>query len=897
VEVVRFALLGLGTGAVYSLLAQGLVLVYRGSGLLNFAQGAMAMVGAFAYYEATVLHGLPTGVALVIALALCGVLGAVLHLLILRPMSRTSPLSRVIATLGVTIVLQATAFLRYGHDPLMVSSLLPTGTVHVFSQSLPLGEDRLWILGISALLTLGLTVAYRVTAFGRVTTAVAENQVLAASLGYSPDVIAACNWALGSVLAGLAGVLIAPIIFLEPTTLVLLILPAMSAALLGQFASFPMTFGVALVLGMASSEVGRYIPQPGWASAAPFIVVIVVLLTRGQVIPLRSFVLDRLPPVGDGRVRLRLVAALYAAASAVILSLGPDYATPLITTLAIAIICLSVVVITGYAGQLSLAQAVLAGIGALVAARLSSDGGLPFPAVLLLGALAAAVCGGIVGLPALRTRGVTLAIATLGLGGALVAVVLNNASYTGGQQGIPLPKLDVLGWSIDPLLHSSRYAFVTMTVLLLLCIGVANLRRGVVGRRLLAVRANERASAALGLPAGHLKAYAFSLSAGIAGAGGVLLAFAQPYVQFGTSESFTVFTSILLVAVTVVGGVGLVGGSVLGATLVAGGIVSQLLHNWTSVNDYLPLMGGIVLVVVLRFEPGGLFLANRRLMMSLAGALRLPRSSGARSAPTYGDAVGVAIEARALVVRDLSVSFGGVHAVRGVDLSVLPGEIHGLIGPNGAGKTTLIDAITGFVAASSGLIRLGSVQLEGKSARKRAIAGISRSFQSLELFDELTVLENLAVASERLHPVRYLTDLIRPGQLTLQPVAREALRDFELEQLIDRKPSEISFGQRKTVAIARAVAAGPSILLLDEPAAGLDDHEAAELATLIVRIAREWQIGVLLVEHKVDMITAISDRITVLENGAVLATGDARSVLDEPAVIDAYLGTAAVGSV
>ena len=251
-EIIRFALLGLATGAIYAVLAQGLVLVYRGSGLLNFAQGAMAMVGAYVYYELAVKANLPLVLALVGAVVFCGLLGALIHLVLLGPMHRSSPLSRVIVTLGLLVVFQSLALILWGVNPRAVPSLLPTTTVHVFSHQLPLGEDRIFIFLIGAALTAGLWWFYRASAFGRVTTAVAENQVIAASLGHSPDLIAAANWALGSALAAVAGVLIAPILFLEPTTIPLLVLPAMAAALLGQFASFPLTFLMAMVIGSRS---------------------------------------------------------------------------------------------------------------------------------------------------------------------------------------------------------------------------------------------------------------------------------------------------------------------------------------------------------------------------------------------------------------------------------------------------------------------------------------------------------------------------------------------------------------------------------------------------------------------------------------------------------------------
>jgi ABC-type branched-subunit amino acid transport system ATPase component/ABC-type branched-subunit amino acid transport system permease subunit len=893
-EIVLFMLLGIGTGGVYAMLAQGITLIYRGSGLLNFAQGALAMVGAFAYYECTTEDGLSPWVGLIVALVLCATIGALIHLVVLRRMKHSSPLSRVIATLGITIVLQSAAYLRYGYEPHAVNSIIPTRTVHIFSNRLGIGLNVIGILVIGLVLTLVLTVAYRKTSFGRVTTAVAEKQRIAASLGHSPDLIASVNWALGGLLAGLGGVLVAPILFLEPSQLVLLVLPAMSAALLGGFASFPITFIVSVGLGVAQSLIGRYVSHPDWSSAAPFIVVVLILIVRGQVLPLRSDVLDRLPAVGSGRVRYSLVAVLFAVGSYLTLSAGPDWANAMTTTLSLAIVCMSIVVITGYAGQLSLAQSVIAGIGALVAAK--ADAHVPFILALLIGAGAAAGAGALIGIPALRTRGVTLAIATLGLGSALIALVLTNTSFSGGLGGIAVRSPRLFGWSIDPLFNANRYSFVVLTVLVLVGLGISNLRRGATGRQLLALRSNERAAASIGLPSSTLKAYAFVLSAFIAGIGGVLLAFAQPTVIFnGTTDDFSIFASILIMAMTVAGGVGFVGGAIIGSLLIAGGIISQLLSGWHGVNNYLPLIGGVGLILVLMQGPDGLFEYDRLLIMRISAPIA--RLTG-RCRPTWmrphhtlrNTAPALRIEPKALTVTGLSVAFGGIKALENVDLVVEPGKVHGLIGPNGAGKTTLIDAVTGFVR-SHGTVVLGRDDVSGQGARRRARAGISRSFQSLELFNELTIFENLVVAGKRHRPFRYVTDLLWPGRPALSAAALEALKQFELTDLVDQKPDAISFGQRKAVAIARAIASSPSVLLLDEPAAGLNDREAGELARLIRTIADEWKISVLLVEHKVDMVMSVSDHVTVLESGGILASGTPSQVMSQQAVIDAYLGT------
>src|SRR5882757_1130304 len=893
-DVLRFALLGLATGALYAMVAQGMVLVYRGSGLLNFAQTGMLMVGAYAFFEMHERSGWPAALSLVLSVVLCAALGAVIHLVVLRPMRHSSPLARVIATLGVLIVLYSAAVLRYRHDLRSIPSVLPTRTVTILPNT-PIGLDRILIFVIGCGLTAVVWAVYRFSSFGRVTTAVAENELCAATMGHSPDRIAVINWAVGGAVAGLAGILIAPITFLEPNSLSiqLLIFP-MAAALVAGFRSFPVCLLAALLIGVAQAELSRYVHVTGIQSAAPFIVVIAVLVIRGQGLPLRGTLLDRLPAVGTGRVRPLAVAALYAGAAVAVFSVDVDWAAAISVTVASAIICLSIVVITGYGGQLSLTQFVLAGVAALIAARLSPH--LPFAASLTI-AVAATMAGGlVVGLPALRTRGISLAIVTLGLAIAVYAAVLSKSSWTGGTSGLVVRSPSLFGWSIDPFFEGGRYAFVSLTVLTLLCLAVANLRRGVIGRRLLAVRSNERAAASLGVSVAAVKSYAFVLAAGIAGIGGVLLAFLQPSVLV---SQFDVFDAILIVGAVVVGGIGSPGGAVIGATMITGGVTSKIFGGWGDFNLYLPLIGGLLLLLNLWTAPDGLFDLNRRALAPitsrvdrLVGRLRARLPGPWRRSARPDEAPQIArVSPRPLRVRDLSVAFGGVQALSRVSLDVAPGEVHGLIGPNGAGKTTLIDAVTGFVQARQGVVQIGDVPIHGWSARRRARQGLARSFQSLELFSDLTVEENLAVACDTSSSWKYVTDLFRPGRIRLTGAAQEAIRQFDLNRLRHLKPQSISFGERKVVAIARAIAGAPSVLLLDEPAAGLDDAEADELAALIRVLARDWGIGILLVEHKIDMVMAVSDRVTVLNNGVVLASGRPDEVRSDPAVVRAYLGT------
>jgi branched-subunit amino acid ABC-type transport system permease component len=402
-EVLRFALLGLGLGALYSLASQGLMVIYRGSGVLSFAHGAIGMVGAYIHWEVKVSHGQPAVLAWIAGLAGCAVIGALSHLLIMRQLRRASPLARIVATLGLLVVLQSAAVLRYGARGTSVKSELPRNLVEPFGIG-AVSIDRFILFGIAAATTAALWALYRFTRFGLATTAVAENQRAASSLGLSPDWVATANWALGSALAGMAAILIAPIVQLQVATMTNLVLAAMAAALVASFRSFPIAFAAGILIGIGQGELTRYVSNPGVSTSLPFAVIVVWMVVRGQALPLRDFFLQRLPAVGSGKVHpVALVVALVA--TGIVISLVPPrWQDAFVVTFAMGLILLSVVVVTGYAGQLSLAQFALAGFGALVAGRLVDAGGWPFPLALLAAVLATAPLGALFALPAVRAR-------------------------------------------------------------------------------------------------------------------------------------------------------------------------------------------------------------------------------------------------------------------------------------------------------------------------------------------------------------------------------------------------------------------------------------------------------------------------------------------------------------
>ncbi|MEU0641506.1 branched-chain amino acid ABC transporter permease/ATP-binding protein [Streptomyces umbrinus] len=908
-DILRFALLGLGLGALYALTAHGIVLVYRGSGVLNFAHGAIGMAGAYVQWELAVNHGVPYWPAVACGVLGSTVLGVLTHLLVIRPLRRASSLARLVGTLAVFIVLTAVAVKRYGDSVQLVPAKLPSGLVEIAGATV--SEDRIWLLGIAVVVTAALHALYKRTLFGLGTTAVAENQGAAASLGWSADLIAAANWGLGSALAGLTGILIVPVIGLSVTGLTTLLLSALAAALVGRFSSFPVTLAGGLVIGVVQSELTRFGSDvTGLAASVPFLVIALMLVARGRALPLRGTFLERLPALGTGRVRPVPLALAVVTGLLLIGLSSPLWADAITNTLVLSLIILSIIVVTGYAGQVSLAAYALAGTGAFIAGHAAADWGWPFELALLAGVLGTVPIGLLFALPAVRTRGVNLAIITLGLGTTLETMVFQNTdlSTTPGSDGIAVGKQSLFGIDISGVDHPQRYAAVVLVMFVAATLVVANVRRSRTGRRLIAVRANERAAAALGIDVGAAKLYAFGLSAAIAALAGVLTGFRSTSVVFA---DFASFESITALGLAVIGGVGFLVGPLFAATFAAGTVGARFGDLvLPGLSEWMPLIGGIILVLTLVGNQDGIgrelgkqASAAERRLLSKRGPKHAGVAQGSAEAATDRDEPVAPDEHHAapsqtahrtpglpLHVRDLTVRYGGVVAVDGLSFDIEPGRVVGLIGPNGAGKTSAIDAVTGFTRAASGSVRLGDRNVTRLPVHRRAGAGLSRSFQSLELFEDMSVLDNLYAACDRPGPWAYLKDLVRPGSRPLPAHVLVAIREFGLESALDRPVGDLSYGERRLLAIARAVATSPSVLLLDEPAAGLSDDESRELAHLVRRLAEDWGMGVLLVEHDVDMVMSVCDEVVVLDFGRRICVGTPEEVRGDPAVRAAYLG-------
>jgi sulfate-transporting ATPase len=901
----QFVIIGLGAGATYALAAQGAVLIYRGSGLVNFAQGAICTLCAYITFvelkqdlHFTTASALPLGV-------LAGALVAlVFQLVVLRALRNAAGIVRVIATVGLLGLIQAVVAMRYGTANVAVDQFLPDdvwrwGEVRV-------QEERIYLLAISVAVTAALWAWTRWTRTGLAISASAENERAVQTLGWSPDRLGALTWALGGGLAGLAAVLIAPLTGLSGLSLTLVVtVSGLAAALLGGFRSFPLTLVGGLVVGLGEALATRYSSNvedwlgqsqiTGMNRATGFLVILLVLVIRGRSLPLRSHVADRLPTLGTGKVH---VPAVLAASAVVVVLLftvfDQDWAQATYISLAAGVMVLSIVVLTGYAGQLSLAQWAIGGIGALSAGQLLRAG-LPLELAVPLGIVITVLIGLVFALPALRTRGVNLAVVTLGLGFTVSEMVFANNDYLGGQLdgGTPIGLVEIFGVEVDAFNHPHRWALVSLVAFVGLALVVANLRRSRTGRRLIAVRTNERAAASLGISVVGVKLYAFAVAAGIASVAGMLTAFQFQTIQY---TGFNAFASINAVGYAVIGGLGFVLGAAFAAPNAIDGLGTQLLESVADLGDWTEVVGASLVIVILLLNQNGVADVIVRINRPLVERVRRWRSArrGARAVAAAVDLPEVQVEPvppATLSVQGLSVRFGAVVAVADVSFEVAPGEVVGLIGPNGAGKTTVIDAVTGFVRPAGGTITLDGRPIQRLSATKRAGLGVRRSFQSLELFEDIDVEDNIRAGAEQdASALSWATDLVWPVHHDLSPTAVAAIRGFELQDDLGTLPGSLSYGKRRLVAIARALASGPSVLLLDEPAAGLDDVERRELAGLIRRLADERGMGILLVEHDVPLVMSTCDRVVCIDFGKVIASGPPDQVRADDNVVAAYLG-------
>ncbi|MEU6998452.1 ATP-binding cassette domain-containing protein [Nonomuraea sp. NPDC046570] len=567
----------------------------------------------------------------------------------------------------------------------------------------------------------------------------------------------------------------------------------------------------------------------------------------------------------DRRAAALGVGAAVAACVALPAVLPPYWIYLAVAAMVSAVIMQSYGVIIGRAGMMSLCQMSFAAIGAWVVLRLNladAPGGLPL--WLLLGGLAAVPVGVAIGLPALRIRGVNLAVVTLGFA-VSTDIVLNAHQFPGTSELKTLVRPSMFG-------TNSRYFVLTVIVFTLIALGLAVLNRTRLGMSWLELRHSERAAAAHGISVARSKLAAFAISAFIAGVGGGLMAGQLGLVVSG---NFAMTQSLALFAVAVLIGPHHPEGALMGG--VFGAVMATLLEKLRLPQDLGGILFGIMAIFALRGGVSQTDLVRSHRRERAARALLASRDPRPEHEPAPEDPAGTAAQP-SLTVRGLTVRYGEVLALDEMDLTVPAASVVGLIGPNGAGKSTFIAAVSGFVADYQGTVALAGDPLDGLSPSGRARRGLRRTFQTTLIAPELTQYEYMTIGAGRRLAAEEADELLAffgcpPGVV---PV------------------SILDAGTRRLLDVAAAVAARPRVALLDEPGAGQSAAESLALGARLAQVPARFGVSVLLVEHDLELVRAACEQVTVLDFGHVIASGPTGAVLEDPAVVAAYLGTADV---
>jgi ABC-type branched-subunit amino acid transport system ATPase component/branched-subunit amino acid ABC-type transport system permease component len=896
---------GAVSGAIYSLLASGLVLTYSTSGIFNFGHGAVAFTTAFLFFELNSGLGWPPLLAGFVAVFLFApLLGVALDRLVFRPLASATEVAKIVATVGVLVALPNLALwivellvntfdfdLPKGDNIVTAPGIGPVPkTTWNVTDFLTIDSNQLIVLVGGAVAAGALWFVVQRTSLGLRLRATVERSSLARLRGVDTVRASRTAWIMSFFLAGLAGVLSAPLISLTPVSYTGILFIAATAAVLGRLRSIPLAFLGGLAIGVAQSLFSGYATFAegitGLSTAVPFIVLYLGLFVlgreRGRV---AGTVADSTAPpdyLGDLPHWRRILPWGVATAVFVVwlTFIGDDTWTSLaVRGLAYGIIFLSFVVVTGIGGMVSLAQAAFVSISALTTGLLLSHG-VPFLPALAIGVAAAVVAGIIVALPAVRLGSLELALSSLAL--ALVGdrVLFAWKSFSNAEWGwrVERPDLGFIDVSDDRV-----FGLVLLGVIGLLILGIRNLRRSATGRSMMAVRASKPAAAAVGLSPMRSKLMVFAISAAIAGLGGVLLATLNQSV---TNRSTPAEVGMTWLAVVVLFGIRRPGAAILAGMMFA---LSGKVLGYVTDSSYIPLiLFGLGAIQLARTPDGtlevfgGLTHARRRKRAEAAEAAALADTDAVRAdaepppPPPLAPPVVVASDRpagpAALAVSGLHAGYDGVEVLHGVDLEAHAGRITVLLGANGAGKSTLCGAITGVVSQVSGQVHLADADISGVPAHRRSRQGMSFAPESRGIFPGLTVEENLT--------------------LTLPAAADREAAYARFPSLAARRGIEASYlsgGEQQMLALAPVTVHAPAVFIADEPSLGLGPLIVEEIMG-VFRELRDRGTAVLLVEEKASHALAVADDVLFLQLGRITWSGPADQ-LDEEELAASYLHT------
>lgn len=568
-----------------------------------------------------------------------------------------------------------------------------------------------------------------------------------------------------------------------------------------------------------------------------------------------------------------------------------------------AIVVLGLNLLIGSTGQVSLGHAAFYGLGAYISAISSTTFHLPLSVSLAIAILLVALTAFLLAIPTLRLEGHYLVMATLGFN-IIVSIVLGQMEgVTGGPSGFTgIPKLRLGPWTLAT--DRDFYYFIWSSFLVIFALSL-NLTQSRIGRALMAIHEKELTAQTLAIATYRYKVATFVLSAVYAGFAGFCYAH---YVTFISPKTFDIFYSVQIVTMAVVGGIGSLWGGLAGTLLLSS--LPELLHQ---LEDLQVLLYGLILVAVLVLCPRGLFPAfasgfSRAIgkMGGLPGfgiSKSVPAPSASLPAPKIANPRKSAPELSlqpVLTVDSLSLSFGGLQALCEVSVEVAHGEIVALIGPNGAGKTTVLNVISGLFRPDSGTIKLQGRNIEGLAPHRAAMRGIGRTFQTVQTFKNLSVLDNLLLGLHKQSRAGFIAACFRPPsqraeEEQLKSRAMGLLESIGLEDKARLPVEQLTLLEQKVLEMARSVALSPLVLLLDEPAGGLDPRESEFMMNRISSLRNEG-VGVILVEHDMNMVMRLAERIYVLQHGRLIASGTPGEIRRDPRVISAYLGKSYTGT-
>lgn len=655
-QILTFVVLGFASGAIYVGVSLGLITVYFSSGILNFSQAASGMWAAFVYGNLKTKgklvfpigtvhtnHPMATVPAFIIAVATAVILGAILHLLVFRPLRRQSFLSQIVATVAVLVTIIGLVNVRFGTGTVQVPNMLPTNAFHVVGANI--GADNLILCGLAILFSCVIGAYFRWTVAGVATRAASVNEDALGLMGYSPHILDAVAWGIASLTTATLLILATPTSSLSPQ-IAFYVVPGLSVLLVARLRSLTGITVAALGLGSIQSLLTLGSSKtwwPSWASSGlqdsvPFIVAIIVLFALGDRIRGRETVAGGLPKVNLPRRPIVTVAVVVGIGLVGLTTTSGSTRFGVITSMIMMVLVLSYTVITGYLGQISLAQIAFAGAAGFLLSKLTSNWGIEFPLSLLLAALFATAIGIVIGLAALRFRGAQLAIVTLAAAVAVQAFIFDNAYFT-SLSGNPIstPKLFGLNLAVEGGRNVARmpFAIMVLTILAICVMGILRWATGRTGRAWLAVRSNERAAASAGINVTSTKLIGFALSAFLAGVSGALIGYSQGQLSTG---AFEVDTGILIFATAFLGGITSIGGAVVAGAVAPLGVVYVLLNNHVNFGQYYSLIAGLGLILTVMGNPEGIagksYEQNVRLWNRLtkrAGPASLPVSIPARS--------------------------------------------------------------------------------------------------------------------------------------------------------------------------------------------------------------------------------------------------------------------------